>query len=56
MCASLKIYSLFQGVGAKRATVAQVAQHVPNAALHARIIGGAAAAAMTVPKVAPAAE
>jgi len=42
------------GVGARRATVAQVALHVPRAALQATIAGGAAGAAM-VPKTAPAA-
>ena len=44
-----------QGVGAKRATVAQAAEQVPNAALHPRIAGGAATAATTVPNVNPAA-
>ena len=44
-----------QGVGARRATAAQVAEHVPSAALQARMAGGAATAATTVPKVAPAA-
>jgi len=42
------------GVGAKRATVAQVAEHVPRAALQPKIAAGATGAAM-VPKVAPAA-
>jgi hypothetical protein len=46
---------VIQGVGAKRATVAQAAEHVPSAALHARRAGGAAEAATTVPKMAPAA-
>jgi hypothetical protein len=41
-------------VGASSATVAQVALHVPNAALHPTIAAGAAGAAM-VPNVAPAA-
>ena len=44
-----------QGVGAKSPTVAQAAEHVPSAALHASIAGGAAGAAITVPKMAPAA-
>jgi hypothetical protein len=43
------------GVGAKSATVAQAALQVPNPALHAKIAAGAAAAAMTVPNVKPAA-
>ena len=42
------------GVGARRATVAQVALHVPRAALQPKIAAGAAGAAM-VPKVTPAA-
>jgi len=46
---------ILQGVGARRATFAQAAEHVPNAELQARIAGAAAAAATTVPKVAPAA-
>jgi hypothetical protein len=45
---------MHHGVGASRATVAQAALQVPNAVLHARIAGGAAANAM-VPKVNPAA-
>ena len=48
------ILTILQGVGARRATLAQAAEHVPNAALQARMAGGAAAATM-VPKVAPAA-
>ena len=51
----LQGYSPLQGVGAKRATVAQAEEHAPNAALQARMAGGAATAATTVPKVAPAA-
>jgi len=43
-----------QGVGASKATVAQVAEHVPSAALQANMAAGAAAAATTVPKVNPA--
>jgi hypothetical protein len=44
-----------QGMGAMRAVAAHAAEQVPNAALQARIAGGAAAAAIMVPKVAPAA-
>lgn len=43
-----------QGIGAKRATLAHTAVHVPRAALHATIAGGARGAAI-VPKVTPAA-
>lgn len=43
------------GVGAKRATVAHIAEQDPSAALHARIVAGAAAAATTVPNWKPAA-
>lgn len=45
---------VFHGVGASRATVAQAVEHVPKAALHATMAGGARGAAM-VPKVTPAA-
>ena len=44
-----------QGMGANKATVAQVALQVPRAALQPSMTAGAAAAATTVPKVAPAA-
>ena len=49
------ILTILQGVGARRAPLAQAVEHVPNAALQARMAGGAAAAATMVPKVAPAA-
>ena len=42
-----------QGVGANRPMVAQAALHVPRAALHARMAGGAAGSA--TPMVKPAA-
>lgn len=42
------------GVGASSATVAQAAEQVPSAVLHAMMAAGAAGAAM-VPNVAPAA-
>lgn len=48
-------YKLDHGVGASKTRVAQVAEQVPRAALQPRIAAGAAAAATTVPKVAPAA-
>lgn len=44
----------FHGVGV-RATTAHAAEHVPKAALQARIAGGARGEATTVPKVNPAA-
>jgi len=50
----MTIMSLIYGVGARRVTVAHVAEHVPNAALHPKMAGGARGAAM-VPKVTPAA-
>ncbi|KAK2462426.1 hypothetical protein APHAL10511_005560 [Amanita phalloides] len=43
------------GVGANKATVAQAAEHVPKAALQAMMAAGAAAQAITVPNVKPAA-
>lgn len=45
---------LIQGVGAKSATEAHVAEQVPSAALHARAAAGAAGDAMTVPNIKPA--
>ena len=42
------------GVGAKSATVAHAAEHVPNAALQATMAAGTPTPAVTVPKVNPA--